>query len=114
MKGMNGNCRPLLLLLLVQALCRVSLLMMLFLLCAFLYLRPALSQTNKIDQELLSAVKQGNLTLVKRLLSRGANVNAKDKNGLSLLHWAADAGDIKMVDTLFTRGADVDASDNYG
>jgi ankyrin repeat protein len=44
---------------------------------------------NTIDQELFVAAAYNNLPEVRRLLSVGADVNAKDyHNGWTPLHWA--------------------------
>jgi len=45
-----------------------------------------------INNDLLLASRSGNLNEVSRLLSSGANVNARDKNGMTALHAAASYG----------------------
>lgn len=41
----------------------------------------------------------------------GFNVNKKDKDGWTLLHWAANYGQVKIAEYLITKGADVNAKD---
>lgn len=53
------------------------------------------------------AAWEGNLELVARLLDRGADVNALDRNGETALHGAAAWGDTRMVRLLIERGARV-------
>ncbi|WP_339044158.1 ankyrin repeat domain-containing protein [Cardinium endosymbiont of Tipula unca] len=43
------------------------------------------------------AVRQGNLYDMKYLIVNGAEVNVKDEDGFTPLHWAAYKGDIKCV-----------------
>lgn len=52
--------------------------------------------------------------MVKLLIKKGANFNAKDINGYTALHHAASNGDMKMVDLLINEGADVNATHDSG
>ena len=45
----------------------------------------------------------------ERLLARGANVNARSKNGATVLHLAARAGRLKLVELFLAHGAYVNA-----
>ncbi len=45
---------------------------------------------------------------VKQLLDSGVNVNQIDKDGVTLLHWAAINGRLDVAALLVTRGAKVD------
>ncbi|KAL1917737.1 uncharacterized protein VTP21DRAFT_3571 [Calcarisporiella thermophila] len=58
-------------------------------------------------------VKQGDVKEAERLLE-GRDLNEKDAQGLSLLHWACDRGHAPMVEMLLARGADVDIRDEDG
>lgn len=49
---------------------------------------------------------------VEALLAKGANVNAKDKDGDTLLHGAASRGNKDIVESLLAKGADVSARGN--
>ena len=51
---------------------------------------------------------------VKYLIKSGADVNAKDSNGKSVLMWAGQNGDLKIVKTLIDNGANVHAVDVDG
>jgi len=55
---------------------------------------------------LLSAVKEGRNDDVKCLVEKGADVNAKDKSGMSPLHWAVFCGRTDIVQYLIENGAD--------
>jgi hypothetical protein len=52
--------------------------------------------------------------IVKLLLKRKANVNARDKEGATALHKAAYVGEASLVAVLVKHGADVNAKDNEG
>ena len=61
-----------------------------------------------------TVVSSGDLDMLRRLIAKGADVNAKDKNGRTPLHRAAEAGLDGLVKELIINGADVDATDIYG
>jgi ankyrin repeat protein len=70
---------------------------------------------NRIDQELLEATGENNLPEVRRLLSIGADVNAKDNwHDRTPLHVACEKGHVQVVKELVEHGADVDVKDKDG
>ena len=66
------------------------------------------------DRELLEAAKLGDLALVKKILAKGGNVNAKDERGGTPLMRAADASQLEMTKLLIEKGADVNSMDRSG
>jgi ankyrin repeat protein len=52
---------------------------------------------NTIVGELIRASARNNLAEVSRLLSVGADVNAKDLDGYTPLHWACRNGHVQVV-----------------
>ncbi|KAH7000722.1 ankyrin repeat-containing domain protein [Ilyonectria destructans] len=52
--------------------------------------------------------------IVKLLLEKGADVEAKDEYGRTPLSWAAEDGHEDIVKLLFEKGADVEAKDKHG
>ena len=51
---------------------------------------------------------------VQALLDSGADVNAKDENDMTALHWAASGGNEELVELLISKGADVNAKEEVG
>ncbi|MDH5682151.1 MAG: ankyrin repeat domain-containing protein [Spirochaetota bacterium] len=67
------------------------------------------------DPLLYHAFSDGRMDIVKYLLEKGANINAKSYlYRQTVLHVAARGGNLKMVKYLIKRGADLNAKDNFG
>lgn len=67
------------------------------------------------SKELFKAVTNGDISTVKALLDRGANVNAvEEKYGITPLHMAAYQGNMELVQLLLDRGANINAKDKEG
>jgi ankyrin repeat protein len=57
----------------------------------------------------------GHNKVVELLISKGANLEAKDEtNGATALSWAVAAGRKDVVETLLSNGAVIDAKDKKG
>ncbi|WP_341811169.1 ankyrin repeat domain-containing protein [Wolbachia endosymbiont (group A) of Oxytorus armatus] len=67
-----------------------------------------------LNEQLLAAVQGGDFKKVKDLVSRGASLDAKDKEGKIPLHFAAQEGNLDMVQFFLNRGANTKAEDMYG
>ena len=65
-------------------------------------------------QNLIDAAKRGDLAIVQLLLSKVADVNAKNDNGTTALIVASQAGHLNVVQALLAKGADVKAKRNDG
>jgi uncharacterized protein len=65
------------------------------------------------DMRLIEAVKAANGQAVKTLLRDKVDVNAKEADGTTALHWAVQAGDLATVKQLLDARADVNASNRY-
>jgi hypothetical protein len=71
-------------------------------------------QTSKLDAQLVEAVARANVKRVRQLLSKGADVNARNGNQSTVLAMAASRGSEEIVDVLLSEGADVNASNDRG
>jgi len=65
--------------------------------------------SREVDAQLRTACGQGDLALVKLLLSQGADVNSTDVNGHAPLHYATSPKCVEVVNTLIEAGADLNA-----
>lgn len=68
---------------------------------------------------IFQAARDGQISEIERYLNNGFEINAKDKNGMTPLHWALEAyprvnPPHETVHYLVEQGADVNAKDNYG
>jgi len=62
----------------------------------------------------LKAIKKGDIERIKKLISQGADVNAKDNRGMTPLHKAAYYGQREVAKVLIAKGANVNETDTAG
>jgi hypothetical protein len=67
-----------------------------------------------VPKELHREVDKGDETAMRLLLDHKADVNVKDDEGMTALHWAAQNGQKAVVRPLLDHKADVNAKDNEG
>jgi len=67
-----------------------------------------------VKSALETAIRLGDLDVVKLLLAAGANPNARDREGMNLLMQAVGEGRVAVAQALVDAGADVNARDNAG
>jgi len=79
------------------------------------YLRSNPTQETK-DKAFLASVKGRSVDIARILVEHGANINARDANGDSALHYACEwpTPQYSAVKWLVANGADVNASNNDG
>ena len=87
--------------------------MKIYILCVLL-LFPLLATAGEMEDWLIDAAADGNLIGLNQLIARGADVNAKTKNGRTALKYAAREGHTVIVKALIDKGANVDARNEYG
>ncbi|XP_064640528.1 GA-binding protein subunit beta-2-like isoform X2 [Lineus longissimus] len=63
---------------------------------------------------LYMAAHRGNMKMVEKLVTAGADVNAKTPMGRTALHVAAARGNGKIIDLLLEKGANINETDNDG
>jgi outer membrane protein assembly factor BamB len=71
------------------------------------------AQTGDLGDDLIAAAKQGDAGVVKSLLAKGADVNAKNAYGATALSFAADKGHLAVVKLLLQHKADVNVQDTF-
>ena len=66
------------------------------------------------DIRLKDAIRSADHAGVRTLIEDGADVNAPEADGATVLHWAVRWDDRESVDLLLRAGADADAANAYG
>ena len=66
------------------------------------------------DPRLIDAVRARNVERVRSLVKEGVDVNARQADGATALHWAAHLDDPGLVSALIAAGAKADAADDTG
>ena len=73
-----------------------------------------LSGATLLDSPVADAAMDGDIEAVRALLTEGADVNAPQGDGMTALHWAAEAGDGEMVGMLLYAGANLQGVTRLG
>ncbi len=68
----------------------------------------------RLELELAGAITSGDLPRTTTLIANGADVRARDKDGVTPLHRAVAAGRVAIVELLIAKGAETDARSNEG
>ena len=92
---------------------RISQLIHLLFIFFLALLIPLTGYTADLNADLVSAVMEGNIANVNNLLVKGADVNAKDSHGQTILMLAAFHGDMEIVKALLAKGADVNLKNDW-
>ena len=66
------------------------------------------------NEQLIDASKNGDLDQVVKLLSKGANVNAKADMNETALTYACRQGNVQVVKALIEKGARVNDKNSFG
>ena len=66
------------------------------------------------DPRLVDAVRDGDHGAVRKLLEEPVDVNARQPDGATALHWAVYLNDLETAERLIAAGARVDASNELG
>jgi ankyrin repeat protein len=82
---------------------------------AFLVLCSAVSlAATDADTRLIEAAKDGKPTVVRALIQQHADVNSREIDGTTALHWAVRSDDRESVQLLIRAGAQVNVTNRYG
>src|SRR2546423_3435785 len=60
------------------------------------------------------AAEKSDLAAIRTLLKRHADVNGRQADGMTALHWAANHGDVEAAKLLLQNNANVAATNRYG
>ncbi len=71
------------------------------------------SGSSNLDDQLITACKNGSVKIIEELLDMGANINSLNKNGITPLMTAVKNNKTIAVDYLLKRGADVNQKNTY-
>ena len=82
-------------------------------LSAMVFAVPSWGAKKLNDEQFVEMCKKGNTQRVIEAVNAGANVNAKDKYGVTALMWAAKKGHAEIANVLIKAGADLNAKENY-
>jgi uncharacterized protein len=83
----------------------VSLFGLLFLLSGF---------TSSFASELIDATRSADVATVERLIADGSDLNEVTGDGMTAVHWAAQAGHVAILELLLDAGAEVDSATRIG
>ena len=67
-----------------------------------------------IETPLIAAIRWSTDDIARLLILHGADVKAKDEEGWTCMHWAADRNNKVISELLISKGADVNARNNTG
>src|SRR5579862_9174233 len=83
-------------------------------LCLAVLLSGASLWASSSDLRLIEAVKRADQAEVRALVKQRVDVNAREGDGATALHWAAFRGDEETADVLIRTGAAVNAANDLG
>ena len=66
------------------------------------------------DVQLIEAIKDHDHETVRALLDQKVDVNAREGDGATALHWAVERDDVRTIEALLRAGADATAANDYG
>ena len=68
----------------------------------------------RADQLVADAAQKADWSTVRTLVEQGADVNARQGDGATALHWAAYWDEVELANLLIRAGADVNAANDLG
>lgn len=80
----------------------------------FLLAGACFAASSGLDQQLIEAAKQGDITSISSLLKKHADANASEPDGTSALQWAAHRNHAAAAALLIKAGAKATAANSFG
>ena len=80
----------------------------------FAFLLMLASQANASTQDLLNSIKQKNVAQLTKLLAGGEDVNGRNEQGNTALHYAVAMDNAELTKILLANGADINALNDKG
>jgi len=65
-------------------------------------------------EEFMAAAEEGNIKEIQRLIGEGIDIDSKDEDGFTAIHWAAQEGFEEVTKILIQKGADINSQDEEG
>ena len=75
---------------------------------------PSVAMAAEADPRLVHAAAQQDTPSVRALLAAGVDVDTRQPDGATALHWAAHWNDLQTADLLLTADANVNAANDHG
>ena len=73
------------------------------------HLAASQATSSSLNDQLIQAAKAGDTSAVQQLLDKGANIEARNKDGHTALMNAANQGKTEVVKLLLEKGAQIEA-----
>ncbi len=71
--------------------------------------------TAELNAEFFLAIKQkASISVIRKIIRKGASIHAKNKDGFTPLLWAATFGSTKACKFLIAKGSDIDVKNKWG
>ena len=70
--------------------------------------------TSSFAAELIEATRSGDTETVAKLITEGFDLNEATGDGMTAVHWAAQAGHVAILESLLDAGAEVNATTRIG
>ena len=72
------------------------------------------TQKRYTNNQLIGAVKSRDEGKIRDLLEKGADINATDEDGWTVLIYASNNGHLEIVRLLLEKGANINVTNQYG
>lgn len=85
-----------------------------YLIATIMFFYSLSSFASQSEQNLINAIKDGNIKYFNQIVIDGVDVNSRHGNGATILHWAAHHDELEIATLLVESGADINITDDNG